>query len=145
MSEQLYTMQQIADLAGVSRTTVFRYVQNADVQPYIQTNNRKQFNEQQKNDILSVIAPGKTAAADPDSKESSAASSDLDHSIIELLQAQLETKDEQIAALQKALDQQQQLQLKVQNELETARQQLAIETEQKEKTKKGFFARLFSN
>lgn len=133
MNEQLYTMQQIADLAGVSRTTVYRYINKNDVQVYKQELNKKQYSEQQKNEIVAALKP-------VDSEEKDQDHIDLDPEMIGLLKSQLEAKDEQIAQLQKALDQQQQLQLKTQTELENTRQQLAIETETK---KKGFWARLF--
>ncbi|WP_438857190.1 DUF536 domain-containing protein [Enterococcus sp. AZ007] len=134
MSEQLYTMQEIANLAGVSRTTVFRYVQREGVHPFKQETSKKQFSEQQKDEIVEAINPNTDEEIDQKRTE-------IGPSILELLKSQLEAKDDQIAQLQKALDQQQQLQLKTQKELESTRQQLTIETENQ---KKGFWARLFA-
>lgn len=133
MEEQLYTMQQIAEFAGVSRTTVFRYVQKENIQPHVHELNRKQYNEQQKNLIVAAINPGVPEEGDQDPMS-------FDSGLINFFKTQLETKDDQIAILQKTLDHQQKQNLKIQNDLENTRQQLAIEIE---KTKKSFFTRLF--
>ncbi|MDT2661748.1 LacI family DNA-binding transcriptional regulator [Enterococcus hulanensis] len=135
MSEQLYTMREIATLAGVSRTTVFRYIQKEGIQPHKQETSKKQFSEQQKDEIVEAINPNADEEIDPDRME-------IGPSLLELLKSQLEAKDDQIAQLQKALDQQQQLQLKTQTELESTRQQLAMETQME---KKSFWARLFGH
>ena len=133
VDEQLYTMQQIADLAGVSRTTVFRYIDKNGIRPYKQELNRKQYNEQQKDEIVAAISPAAGEEKDQEFTQQ-------EMEIFDLMKNQLAAKDEQIAQLQKLVDQQQQLQIKTQIELKNTQDQLAIETE---KSKKGFWARLF--
>ena len=110
MAETYYTIKQLADIAGTSKVTMFRYIKQNSIHETKHKGNANLYDETQKSLILKEFR-GKSA--------SSVSETDHDETaLIQELKSQLKAKDAQINDLhaiikqnQRLLDQQQQLNL----------------------------------
>ncbi|TYA04144.1 hypothetical protein FXE15_11010 [Lactobacillus sp. CAB1-7] len=110
MAETYYTIKQLADIAGTSKVTMFRYIKQNSIHETKHKGNANLYDETQKSLILKGFR-GKSA--------SSVSETDHDETaLIQELKSQLKAKDAQINDLhaiikqnQRLLDQQQQLNL----------------------------------
>lgn len=110
MAETYYTIKQLADIAGTSKVTMFRYIKQNSIHETKHKGNANLYDETQKSLILKGFR-GKSA--------SSVSETDHDETaLIQELKSQLKAKDAQINNLhaiikqnQRLLDQQQQLNL----------------------------------
>lgn len=110
MAETYYTIKQLADIAGTSKVTMFRYIKQNSIHETKHKGNANLYDETQKSLILKGFR-GKSA--------SSVSETDHDETaLVQELRSQLKAKDAQINDLhaiikqnQRLLDQQQQLNL----------------------------------
>lgn len=110
MAETYYTIKQLADIAGTSKVTMFRYIKQNSIHETKHKGNANLYDETQKSLILKEFR-GKSV--------SSVSETDHDETaLIQELKSQLKAKDAQINDLhaiikqnQRLLDQQQQLNL----------------------------------
>ena len=125
------TIKQISDEIGVSKTAVRKKIDNLGLQTRLHKNgNQWLVDEMTENAVKSAFSKGQpeTKAGTSSQTESETISALV--SALQSLQQQLEVKDEQIAYLQRLLDQQQQLQMI---------QQKPLQLEDKQEERRGIF------
>ncbi|KZU59561.1 hypothetical protein Nizo2806_1777 [Lactiplantibacillus plantarum] len=110
MAETYYTIKQLADIAGTSKVTMFRYIKQNSIHETKHKGNANLYDATQKNLILKGFkGKGVSSVSETDHDETA---------LIQELKSQLKAKDAQINDLhaiikqnQRLLDQQQQLNL----------------------------------
>lgn len=110
MAETYYTIKQLADIAGTSKVTMFRYIKQNSIHETKHKGNANLYDETQKSLILKGFkGKGVSSVSETDHDETA---------LIQELKSQLKAKDAQINDLhaiikqnQRLLDQQQQLNL----------------------------------
>lgn len=109
----IYTIKQIADELGVSKTTIRKIIENLGLRSSLRKNgNQFAIDENQKNAIISAFTGDKAETETQTETETSSQSQTSKISdLIQMLKDELKAKDEQIAYLQKLLDQEQQLRM----------------------------------
>lgn len=149
-----YTIQQIADLAGVSKITMYKFIVSGSYTETVGKRNTKLYSETVKNLIMtdfqankskSTVSNVETVVTGHDQHYSEEYISSLKDQINQL-QSFIDNQSEQLAALQKSLDQAQQLQLIAEQRLNTEHKKV-IELSEFKNTrpqKKGFWNRLRS-
>lgn len=114
--KKTYSMREISELTGVSKTTVQRAIVKNGYSEAFMNGNQKRFSLRVYNALVKELdekklnGETKTVQEDKTEKDNKA--------VIEILNQQLAEKDKQIADLHKLLDQSQQLQIDVQNKLD---------------------------
>ena len=113
MSDKSFTIKQIADELGVSKTTVRKIIENLGLRSSLRKNgNQFAINENQKNMIKSAFLGDKSETKTQTKTETSSQSQTSEISdLVAILKAELRAKDEQIERLHKLLDQEQQLRM----------------------------------
>lgn len=114
-----YTIQQIADLAGVSKITMYKFIASGSYSETVGKRNAKLYSETVKNLILTDFKNKKTFTTVSKKEtvvngQNNTYSADYVSSLkdqIQQLQSFIDHQSEQLAAVQKSLDQAQQLQL----------------------------------
>lgn len=149
-----YTIQQIADLAGVSKITMYKFIVSGSYTETVGKRNTKLYSETVKNLIMtdfqankskSTVSNVEKVVTGHDQHYSEEYISSLKDQINQL-QSFIDNQSEQLAALQKSLDQAQQLQLIAEQRLDTEHKKV-IELSEFKNTrpqKKGFWNRLRS-
>ena len=134
------TTKQIADELQVSKQQVYRFIKKNCIKEALQQNGTMYYDETAQELIKQGFkqneahheAVHETHQKHFGSTSTAAGHHDLNTELIEMLKQQLEVKDQQIAELNKALDQQQQLNMKTLGELEQVRGENQLLLEQKE-------------
>lgn len=124
------TIKQIADELGVSKTAVRKKIENLGLRSSLQKNgNQFAIDEDQEKLIKSAFSESEM---ETEAETSSRTETETVSTLVSMLQKELDAKNEQIAHLQKLLDQEQQLRMVTEQKL------LLIEEnqEQEEPTKK---------
>lgn len=149
-----YTIQQIADLAGVPKITMYKFIVSGSYTETVGKRNTKLYSETVKNLIMTDFQANKSKSTvsnvekvvnGHDQHYSEEYISSLKDQINQL-QSFIDNQSEQLAALQKSLDQAQQLQLIAEQRLDTEHKKV-IELSEFKNTrpqKKGFWNRLRS-
>ena len=123
------TIKQIADELGVSKTAVRKKIENLGLQSGLQKNgNQFAITEEQETLIKSAFL-GKE---DVETETKSQTETETVSTLVSMLQRELDAKNEQIAHLQKLLDQEQQLRMVTEQKL----LQIEDKQEQEEQPKK---------
>lgn len=118
------TIKQIADELGVSKTAVRKKIENLGLRSGLQKNgNQFAIDENQERLI-------KSAFSESEAETNSQTETETVSTLVSMLQRELDAKNEQIAHLQKLLDQEQQLRMVTEQKL------LQIEDKQEEQPKK---------
>lgn len=149
-----YTIQQIADLAEVPKITMYKFIVSGSYTETVGKRNTKLYSETVKDLILADFQANKSKMNTPKietviNSHSNFYSEDYISSLkdqIKQLHSFIDNQSEQLAALQKSLDQAQQLQLIAEQRLDTEHKQV-IELSEFKNTrpqKKGFWNRLRS-
>lgn len=127
-----YTIQKIADLAGVSKITMYKFIASGSYTETVGKRNTKLYSETVKNLIMTDFQANKskstvsnvgTVINGHDQHYSEEYISSLKDQIKQL-QSFIDSQSEQIDALQKSLDQAQQLQLISEQRLNTEHQKV---------------------
>lgn len=101
------TIKQIADELGVSKTAVRKKIENLGLRSSLQKNgNQFAIDETQEKLIKSAFSESETQT---ETQTSSRIETETVSALVSMLQRELKAKNEQIANLQKLLDQEQQL------------------------------------
>ena len=148
-----YTIQQIADLAGVSKITMYKFIASGTYTGTVGKRNAKLYSETVKNLILTDFKDKKSNTTVSKQEtvvngQNNTYSNDYVSSLkdqIQQLQSFIDHQSEQLAAVQKSLDQAQQLQLIAEQRLDNE-QQKVIELSEFNNTqysKKSFWSRIF--
>jgi len=115
LSESLKTTKEIADLIGVSKSTVYRYIKSNSIHESSQTGSTLLYDESIQNFIIQGLTGTNDSQVESQrivNESGSELHKDLVKTLknqVELQIKQLNTKDKQIAELQKSNDQLQQL------------------------------------
>jgi len=115
LSESLRTIKEIADLIGVSKSTVYRYIKSNSIHKSSQNGSKLLYDESAQKFIIQGLTYDNDSQVESqrtDDESVSELHKDLVKTLknqIELQIEQLNTKDKQIAELQKSNDQLQQL------------------------------------
>lgn len=127
MTNKLYTIRNIADIAGVSKMTMYRYITSSNISETQQDGKTKLYDDTVKNAIIEgFYARDNNKGTDTHDTAADELVKAKDDQIkamkaqIELMTNQLNIKDEQIANLTRLTDQQQQLNLKAQDLITSA-------------------------
>ena len=103
------TIKQIADELGVSKTAVRKKIENLGLRSSLQKNgNQFAIDEKQESLIKSAFSENKTETK---SETKTQTETETVSTLVSMLQKELESKNEQIATLQRLLDQEQQLRM----------------------------------
>ena len=148
-----YTIQQIADLAGVSKITMYKFIASGAYTETVGKRNAKLYSETVKNLILTDFKNKKTFTTVSKKEtvvngQNNTYSADYVSSLkdqIQQLQSFIDHQSEQLAAVQKSLDQAQQLQLIAEQRLNDEHQKV-IELSEFNNTnsaKQTFWSKLF--
>lgn len=148
-----YTIQQIADLAGVSKITMYKFIASGSYTETVGKRNAKLYSETVKNLILTDFKNKKTFTTVSKKEtvvngQNNTYSADYVSSLkdqIQQLQSFIDHQSEQLAAVQKSLDQAQQLQLIAEQRLNDEHQKV-IELSEFNNTnsaKQSFWSKLF--
>jgi len=146
-----YTIQQIADLAGVSKITMYKFIASGTYTETVGKRNAKLYSETVKNLILTdfkhkksntTVSKQETVVNGQNNTYSADYVSALKDQI-QQLQSFIDHQSEQLAAVQKSLDQAQQLQLIAEQRLTETKDSLIEYQEKENQPKKGFWHRLF--
>lgn len=148
-----YTIQQIADLAGVSKITMYKFIASGSYSETVGKRNAKLYSETVKNLILTDFKNKKTFTTVSKKEtvvngQNNTYSADYVSSLkdqIQQLQSFIDHQSEQLAAVQKSLDQAQQLQLIAEQRLNDEHQKV-IELSEFNNTnsaKQTFWSKLF--
>ena len=122
------TIKQIADELGVSKTAVRKKIENLGLRSGLQKNgNQFAIDENQERLIKSAFSESE---AETRTETNSQTETETVSTLVSMLQRELDAKNEQIAHLQKLLDQEQQLRMVTEQKL------LQIEDKQEEQPKK---------
>lgn len=124
MAETLYTIRQIADIAGVSKVTMYRYITENSFHETLMKRNAKMYDETTKNLILKGFS-SRTVSSDSETDETVDVTTNLLKDQVKNQQLQLAEKDEQIKQLHKLLDQQQQLSLQDKNQVKELKERIS--------------------
>ena len=148
-----YTIQQIADLAGVSKITMYKFIASGTYTETVGKRNAKLYSETVKNLILTdfknkksntTVSKQETVVNGQNNTYSADYVSALKDQI-QQLQSFIDHQSEQLAAVQKSLDQAQQLQLIAEQRLNDEHQKV-IELSEFNNTnsaKQTFWSKLF--
>lgn len=119
MAKRYYTIKEIADIAGMSKVTMFRFIKKNAFHETKHRGNANLYDETVKNAILEGFTHKNNSVRNETNRN------ELHNELIEELKKQISMKDSQISGLhniisknQKLLDQQQQLNLSSQKLLE---------------------------
>lgn len=124
------TIRQIADELGVSKTAVRKKIENLGLRSSLQKNgNQFAIDENQERLIKSAFAESE---AETKTETNSQTETETVSALVSMLQRELDAKNEQIAHLQKLLDQEQQLRMVTEQKL----LQIEDKQEQEEQPKK---------
>lgn len=124
------TIKQIADELGVSKTAVRKKIENLGLRSSLQKNgNQFAIDENQEKLIKSAFAESE---AETKTETNSQTETETVSALVSMLQRELDAKNEQIAHLQKLLDQEQQLRMVTEQKL----LQIEDKQEQEEQPKK---------
>lgn len=148
-----YTIQQIADLAGVSKITMYKFIASGSYTETVGKRNAKLYSETVKNLILTDFKNKKTFTTVSKKEtvvngQNNTYSADYVSSLkdqIQQLQSFIDHQSEQLTAVQKSLDQAQQLQLIAEQRLNDEHQKV-IELSEFNNTnsaKQTFWSKLF--
>ena len=146
-----YTIQQIADLAGVSKITMYKFIASGTYKGTVGKRNAKLYSETVKNLILTdfkhkksntTVSKQETVVNGQNNTYSDDYVSALKDQIKQL-QSFIDHQSEQLTAVQKSLDQAQQLQLIAEQRLTETNKTLIEYQEKENQPKKGFWQRLF--
>lgn len=148
-----YTIQQIADLAGVSKITMYKFIASGTYTETVGKRNAKLYSETVKNLILTDFKHKKSNTTVSKQEtvvngQNNTYSDDYVSSLkdqIQQLQSFIDHQSEQLASLQKSLDQAQQLQLIAEQRLNDEHQKV-IELSEFNNTnsaKQTFWSKLF--
>lgn len=103
------TIKQIADELGVSKTAVRKKIENLGLRSSLQKNgNQFAIDEKQESLIKSAFSENETETK---SETKTQTETETVSALVSMLQKELESKNEQIATLQRLLDQEQQLRM----------------------------------
>lgn len=148
-----YTIQQIADIAGVPKITMYKFIVSGSYTETVGKRNTKIYSETVKNIILSDFAGNKSKSTVYEketviNKQINDYSDEYISSLkeqITQLQSFITTQSEQLTSVQKSLDQAQQLQLIAEQRLNDEHQEVIelSENQNVDQPKKGFWAKLF--
>lgn len=109
------TIKQIADELGVSKTAVRKKIENLGLRSGLQKNgNQFAIDENQEKLIKSAFSESE---AETETETSSRTKTETVSTLVSMLQKELDAKNEQIAHLQKLLDQEQQLRMVTEQKL----------------------------
>jgi hypothetical protein len=108
-------MKQIADLIGIDKTKVWRFIRDNNICEYSKRGRVLLFNEQQKTRIIKGVKSSNVHSMNERKTNSNLS----DKELISVLKNELEQKNKEIDRFQKLLDQQQQLNLSSQKLLES--------------------------
>ncbi|MCT3543747.1 replication protein B [Lentilactobacillus buchneri] len=114
-NKQTYTMKQIANLIGIDKTKVWRFIRDNNIHEYSKNGRALLFNEQQKARIIKGIKSSDVHSMNERKNDSNLS----DKELISVLKNELEQKNKEIDRFQKLLEQQQQLNLSSQKLLES--------------------------
>lgn len=124
------TIKQIADELGVSKTAVRKKIENLGLRSSLQKNgNQFAIDENQEKLIKSAFWE---SGAETKTETNSRTETETVSTLVSMLQRELDAKNEQIAHLQKLLDQEQQLRMVTEQKL----LQIEDKQEQEEQPKK---------
>ena len=124
------TIKQIADELGVSKTAVRKKIENLGLRSSLQKNgNQFAIDENQERLIKSAFSESE---AETKTETNSQTETETVSALVSMLQRELDAKNEQIAHLQKLLDQEQQLRMVTEQKL----LQIEDKQEQEEQPKK---------
>jgi len=124
------TIKQIADELGVSKTAVRKKIENLGLRSSLQKNgNQFAIDENQEKLIKSAFVESE---AETKTETNSQTETETVSALVSMLQRELDAKNEQIAHLQKLLDQEQQLRMVTEQKL----LQIEDKQEQEEQPKK---------
>ena len=148
-----YTIQQIADLAGVSKITMYKFIASGSYTETVGKRNAKLYSETVKNLILTDFKNKKSNTTVSKQEtvvngQNNTYSADYVSSLkdqIQQLQSFIDHQSEQLTAVQKSLDQAQQLQLIAEQRLNDEHQKV-IELSEFNNTnsaKQTFWSKLF--
>lgn len=148
-----YTIQQIADLAGVSKITMYKFIASGTYTETVGKRNAKLYSETVKNLILTDFKNKKSNTTVSKQEtvvngQNNTYSDDYVSSLkdqIQQLQSFIDHQSEQLTAVQKSLDQAQQLQLMAEQRLNDEHQKV-IELSEFNNTnsaKQTFWSKLF--
>lgn len=148
-----YTIQQIADLAGVSKITMYKFIASGSYTETVGKRNAKLYSETVKNLILTDFKNKKTFTTVSKKEtvvngQNNTYSADYVSSLkdqIQQLQSFIDHQSEQLAAVQKSLDQAQQLQLIAEQRLNDEHQKVIelSEVNNTNSAKQPFWSKLF--
>lgn len=105
--ERLYKISEIADIAKVNKTKVWRYIRDNNISERSMKGNAKLYSEHTKDVIIKAFSRESVHLA----TETKADTSRILLEQIEILKGELERKNDQLDKMQSLLDQQQQLNL----------------------------------
>lgn len=105
--ERLYKISEIADIAKVNKTKVWRYIRDNNISERSMKGNAKLYSEHAKNVIIKALSSEFVHLA----TETKADTSRILLEQIDILKGELERKNAQLDKMQSLLDQQQQLNL----------------------------------
>ncbi|MCJ2385483.1 hypothetical protein HZI70_15535 [Lactiplantibacillus plantarum] len=106
-SERLYKISEIAEIAKVNKTKVWRYIRDNNISERSMKGNAKLYSEHTKDVIIKAFSNDSIHFA----TETKADTSRILLEQIEILKGELERKNDQLDKMQSLLDQQQQLNL----------------------------------
>lgn len=148
-----YTIQQIADLAGVSKITMYKFIASGTYTETVGKRNAKLYSETVKNLILTDFKNKKSNTTVSKQEtvvngQNNTYSDDYVSSLkdqIQQLQSFIDHQSEQLTAVQKSLDQAQQLQLIAEQRLSNEHRKLLelAELRKRESTSKHLWRKLF--
>ncbi|EEI18294.1 replication protein B [Lactobacillus hilgardii] len=114
-NKRTYTMKQIANLIGIDKTKIWRFIRDNNIHEYSKNGRALLFNEQQKSRIIKGVKSSDVHSMNEQKNDSNLS----DKELISVLKNELEQKNKEIDRFQKLLDQQQQLNLSSQKLLES--------------------------
>ncbi|ANK68602.1 DUF536 domain-containing protein [Loigolactobacillus backii] len=106
-NERLYKISEIADIAKVNKTKVWRYIRDNNISERSMKGNAKLYSEHTKDVIIKAFSSESVHLA----TETKADTSRILLEQIDILKGELERKNDQLDKMQSLLDQQQQLNL----------------------------------
>ncbi|WP_251908493.1 replication protein B [Lentilactobacillus kefiri] len=124
-NKRTYTMKQIANLIGIDKTKVWRFIRDNNIHEYSKNGRSLLFNEQQKARIIKGIKSSDVHSMNERKNDSNLS----DKELISVLKNELEQKNKEIDKFQKLLDQQQQLNLSSQKLLENQKSEQNIKND----------------
>ncbi|WP_225364706.1 replication protein B [Lentilactobacillus kefiri] len=124
-NKRTYTMKQIANLIGIDKTKVWRFIRDNNIHEYSKNGRALLFSEQQKARIIKGIKSSDVHSMNEQKNDSNLS----DKELISVLKNELEQKNKEIDRFQKLLDQQQQLNLSSQKLLENQKSEQNIKND----------------